>query len=1065
MGSRILAHAFKTVLIAFAPTLCVTHGVAAVDVRAVVRRLDSLVTCPVPDWKYQMARVEGGERPALDDSGWPVLQPGATEPRRPRWLRKIIRIPDQQGGYNLWGARVTLLLDVGGEAFVYLNGALAYRGADEVIRLNLTEGLRPGDQSLVAIEFVPETTSDSGLDGAILKVMPPSPRPDVHELARTLEVVAALADVEPQSRAQFHGALDAALAKIDFAALDRRDQEEFDASLRSARAILEPLAPELKRYTVQLTGQSHIDMAWLWPWTETVEVVRRTFRTALQLMTRNPEFTFTQSQAAAYAWVEEKYPALFDEIKERVQEGRWEIVGGMWVEPDLNLPDGESLVRQILLGKRYFLEKFGVDVRVGWNPDTFGYNWQMPQILRKSGIEYFVTTKLAFNDTNKFPHRLFWWEAPDGSRVLAYFPNPLGADVDPSPMAAHLAAISAPSGTKEIMFLYGVGDHGGGPTQTNIEAARRLRQMSLFPRVSFSLAQPFLDGLAARAKDLSIPVWNDELYFEYHRGVYTTQAETKRNNRKSEVLLLNAEKFASLAHLRGKPYAHRDLTEAWKLVLFNQFHDILPGSSVAPVYGDAARDYQLARYIGQEVLEDSLAYLGGQVNTQGPGVALIVFNPLSWARSEVVEAKLRLPGESAEFHVTDSQGSFVPHQVVGRDTASKRVKFLFLAEEVPSLGYEVFRVLPGLPKGSVGKPSVISGLKVNAHDLALENEVLRVKVGAQSGLIESIFDKLSRREALDKTRRGNLLQTFVDGPKDWDAWNLDADFENVKWDLDSADSVEVLETGPVRSTVRVIKHFQKSRFVQDIVLYAKVPRVDCDMEVDWREKHILLKVAFPVSVRARDATYEIPFGAIRRPTTRENSIERAKFEVPALRWADLSDESYGVSILNESKYGYDTKGNVIRLSLLRSPAWPDPHADEGAHRFAYSVYPHAGNWERAGTARRGYELNYPLLVRIEPGHEGSLPAQHSFLAIDSPSVFLAALKKAQDDESLVLRLFRLGGGSGETEITLPQTAEGAAETDLMEKDLARLSPEQDRLRVLVKPGEIKTLKIRWSRAG
>ncbi|MGH9351758.1 MAG: alpha-mannosidase, partial [Terriglobia bacterium] len=348
--------------------------------------------------------------------------------------------------------------------------------------------------------------------------------------------------------------LDSALGKIDFAALEARDQSRFDASVRAASQALDPLQRELKRYTILLTGQSHMDMAWLWPWTETVETVRSTFRTVLLLMMRNPEFTYTQSQTVAYAWMEEKYPDLFEEIKQRVKEGRWELVGGMWVEPDLNMPDGESLVRQILYGKRYFQEKFQVDVRVGWNPDSFGYNWQLPQIYKKSGIDYFMTVKLESNDTNKFPYRLFWWQAPDGSKVLTYFPNGLNGGTDAVPMARTFMEIAPESGTKEIMFIYGVGDHGGGPTQLEIDKAKRLQATPLFPNLKFSVALPFFEDIQRNANRLKIPVWNDELYYENHRGVFTTQARTKRENRKSEILLANAEKFASLAQLFGRPY-------------------------------------------------------------------------------------------------------------------------------------------------------------------------------------------------------------------------------------------------------------------------------------------------------------------------------------------------------------------------------------------------------------------------------------------------------------------------------------------------------------------------------
>jgi alpha-mannosidase len=384
---------------------------------------------------------------------------------------------------------------------------------------------------------------------------------------------------------------------------------------------------------------------------------------------------------------------------------------------------------------------------------------------------------------------------------------------------------------------------------------------------------------------------------------------------------------------------------------------------------------------------------------------------------------------------------------------------LFVAEGVSSLGYKTFRVLPGRPAPQETEALPASLLQADARALTLENEFFKVKVGAQNGLIESLHDKIHGREVLDQTHRGNLLQTFVDKPKNWDAWNLDADFENQSWDLSTADSVELIEVGPVRATVRVVKHFQNSRFIQDIVLHPRIPRVDCNMEVDWHEKHILLKVAFPVSVSSKAATYEIPFGTIKRPTTRETSIERAKFEVPALRWADLSDESYGVSILNESKYGYDTRGNVVRLTLLRSPTWPDPHADEGAHHFTYSVYPHAGGWESAGTVRRGYELNDPLLVRVEPNHNGPLPPSRSFLSFDSSAVVLTAAKKAEDGNSLILRFYRLARGADETTITLPKAATGAVETDLMEKPISSLSVQDNTLRVRLKPHEIKTIRV------
>jgi len=1039
--------------------LCAEAVLAQSDARGVIEKLDSLVTIPVQEWKCQTASVQGGERPDLDDGEWRITYPDAREPRRPNWYRATVTLPGSQGGYLLTGGKAELRLLIGGEAMVYVNGVLRARPADEPAFIPLSEHIQGGEKFVVAIELVPEMISDAGLRNAELRISPPPSRPDVYELARSLELIEVFAN--SQIGAQYRPLLEAAIQKIDFQALESGDQQRFDLSLRAAGELLQPLGSELKRRTVRLIGQSHIDMAWLWPWTETVEVVRRTFRTALQLMKRNPEFIFTQSQAAAYAWVEEKYPALFEEIKQRVKEGRWEIVGGMWVEPDLNMPDGESLVRQILFGKRYFKQKFGVDVRTGWNPDTFGYSWQLPQILKKSGIDYFLTVKLHNNDTTKFPHRIFWWQSPDGSRVLTYLPNRLGADVDPPEIARQLVDITQASNTQEIIYLYGVGDHGGGPTQRNIDAARRLQQLNLFPNLQFGPVEPFFDALVKRSEEYRIPVWNDELYFEYHRGVFASQAKTKRNNRKCEVLLVNAEKFSSLAQLFGHQYRQADLNEAWKLVLFNQFHDILPGSSIAPVYVDADRDYRQVGYLGRDVRDESLSALATRIRTAGPGMALVVFNPLTWERTEVVEAEVRFPNPAPDFSVVDELGRPVLQQAIELSQRPSRARFLFLAERVPSLGYKTFHVVPRYTRMRGRRARPMGSLKADTKALTLENEFLSVKVGPESGLIERLYDKVNRREVWAPSRAGNLLQTFVDKPKDWDAWNIDADFENTKWDLDRADSVEVLESGPVRSTIRVTKHFQNSRFVQDIVMYPKVARVDCAMEVDWREKHILLKVAFPLSVSSRHATYEIPFGAIRRPTTRETPAEKAKFEVPALRWADLSDETYGVSILNESKYGYDTKDNVIRLTLLRSPAWPDPHADEGVHRFTYSIYPHAGDWERGETARRAYELNFPLIVKAERNHSGELPATHSFLSIDSPTVFLAAMKKAEDDERTVLRVYKLGGRAEQVILTLPKAAAEAFEADLMESRPTPLAVANNQIQIELKPYEIKTLLVRF----
>ena len=443
------------------------------------------------------------------------------------------------------------------------------------------------------------------LTTASLVFTPPAARPDPAILRQEIMAAELLIAAYPDRKAEREQQLDAAVKAINLAALDKGDQAAFDASLKAAQSKLDALKPYMSQFTIKAVGNSHIDMAWLWPETETVEVVRNTFRTALDLMREYPDFKFTASTAQAYVWMEEKYPAIFQEIEQRVKEGRWEIVGGMWVEPDLNMPDGESLVRQILYGKRYFKQKFNVDVNIGWNPDSFGYNAQLPQIYKRAGIDYFVTQKLLWaHEFTTFPYRLFWWQAPDGSRLMTYFPSTYSGEINAVTMAKDSSLYgpmmwkynggtdSAPNGALQMMYLYGVGDHGGGPTRVDLDTAVRWQKSDIvYPKLEFSTAASFLDNLTKNEGELNLPVWNGELYFQYHRGVQTTQSETKRGNRKSEVALLDAEKLASIGTLFGQPYPQAGFDDSWKKVLFNQFHDILPGSGIGINYVDAARKY------------------------------------------------------------------------------------------------------------------------------------------------------------------------------------------------------------------------------------------------------------------------------------------------------------------------------------------------------------------------------------------------------------------------------------------------------------------------------------------
>jgi alpha-mannosidase len=1038
-------------------------------------RLASLTTVPLPEWRWH-DDVPHPEDLSLNDSTWELTRLGAKWSTGTRTFRQRIEIPEKINGYAVEGARVKLdlALDSNGpdEISVFANGALAFRGNEDTLQpMLLMENVRPGQTLLIAVRME-ATEVESNFQRAQLIIEPPASRPDPSQLRMEIlaaqPIIAAYRDGKSQREQQ----LDAAINAIDFSTLDRGDQVGFDASLRQAQTKLEQLRPWLHQFSIRAVGNSHIDMAWLWPWTETVEVVRNTFQSALNLMREYPDFKFTMSSARTYEWMEEKYPDLFKEIKQRVQEGRWEVVGGMWVEPDLNMPAGESLVRQILVGKRYFQKTFGVDVKIGWNPDSFGYNWQLPQIYKKSGMDYFVTQKLLWaHEFTTFPYKLFWWQAPDGSRLLTYFPHDYAADIDGEKMATDLS-IWAPSmygakltDTPEMMHLYGVGDHGGGPTRTMLDNATSLTSPDVvYPRFEFGTAKGFFEDLEKKLPDMQVPTWNDELYFQYHRGVFTTQAETKRRIRRSEELLLNAEIYSSLASLYGRAYPQEEFGLAWKNLLFDHFHDIMPGSGIAVNYLEAKRNLDDVGRAGSEVMDGALKEISAHINTRGEGVPVVVFNSLSWPRVEVIEIEAQLPASAQHVEVFDSAGKPVESQLVAIEPDTHRVDLLVLSH-TPAIGYATYFV-----RGAAKQAPHHSTVKASAG--ALENEFIRVKIDPETGCMTSLFDKRSQTEALALSETdsgghkdsicGNLLQAFNDKPKRWDAWNIDADFEKQHWDLDKADQVELIENGPLRAVIRVKNHFQNSNFVRDITLYAGVPRVDVKMHADWHEKHILLKVAFPLSAHNEKATFEIPYGSVERPTTRRTPAEQAEFEVPAQRWADISDATRGFSLLNDCKYGYDAKGNVLRLSLLRSPEWPDPHADEGPHDFTYSLYPHGGTWREAQTIRRGYELNDKLISMQTERHQGSLPAEHSFVQIGPDNVVLTAFKKAEDENSLILRFYEWEGRESDVTLQLPGRAQSAEETDLMERPIGNLSMHAGAVTVRTKPYEIKTIKVRFA---
>src|SRR6202167_5459801 len=1018
-----------------------------------IAQLSSLNAIPAGDWKFHVGDVAHGEATETDDSAWQTVTENSRAPTEAVWYRRWIEVPKTLNGYDLSGARVWFQFEAYANGpmpqIIYFNGRRVAMG-DDLEPIVLFDHAQPGERVLVAVKLL-RTVDQKTFARADVAIEFSATRPNPNDLLQEILSANALLPSLGPSTAAVRAGIEAASAAVDLQALQRAQQQAFDASLVRAEGELEKNRGELQQTAIRLTGNSHIDAAWLWPWTETVQVVRNTFSTALQLMDEYPKYTFTQSAAAYSEWMCQKYPAICQEIQDRVKQGRWEMVGGMWVEPDLNMPDGESLVRQLLICKRYFRDKFGVDVRIGWNPDSFGYNWQLPQIYKKSGIDYFVTQKMDWNDTNHLPFKLFWWQSPDGSKVLTYFPHDYDLGIEPEMLAKDLAqARERNPGLPEMMHLFGIGDHGGGPTRAMLDAGVRWTDPKMvYPKAFFGVAQGYFSDVEGKLDSahspvwnyqtiaggstrlpapppgmVSLPTWNDELYFEYHRGVFTSQANHKRNMRESEVWMLDAEKYSSLAWLSGRAYPTSTLNEAWKKVLFNQFHDLAAGSGIGVIYKEAQRDYDMVRFTADDVSAAALADIASRVDTRSPAGAVPVlgFNPLAWQPSDLVEFSAQMPtGVKDGVAFVDAQNHLVPSQILTTDAATNTVHLLAEPRAVPSLGYSLLRVTPG---------SRSAATDLVAHDLTLENSLLRVVVDPKTGCIASLFDKRTNFESIATGACGNELIAFADNPEQYDAWNIDADFEKTFTRLDTADSVELVEHGPLRAVIRVTRSWQHSKFVQDITLYAGLDRVDIVNDIE-------------------------------RPTTRNNSWEAAKFEVPALRWADLGDGSHGFSLINDSKYGYDAKGNVLRLSLLRSPTWPDPDADREHHHFAYSLYPHGGDWKKALTVRRGYEFNTKLKAVPVSQHICASPVEKSFAGANAENVVLTAVKKTEDGSALLFRFYEWAGKTSEVQLTVPAGATSATLTNLMEQpEGSPLAVTRDsKITVSIHPYEIVSFRV------
>ena len=846
------------------------------------------------------------------------------------------------------------------------------------------------------------------------------------------------------SRRELTRALNGAVNLLD---LRTPYSDAFYASVREAREYLKTNLYEAlgghDDVIATCIGHTHIDVAWWWTVAQTREKVCRSFATVLKLMDEYPHYRFMSSQPQLYAFLKERHPELYARIRQRVAEGRWEPEGGMWVEADCNLTSGESLVRQFIHGKRFFKDEFGVDCRILWLPDVFGYSGALPQIMKQCGIQYFMTTKLAWNQFNKMPYDTFRWRGIDGTEILTHLITTLGVGqpvknffttyngmLHPDALIGGWQRYQQKEINNDILVSYGYGDGGGGPTRAMLENSDRMEKgVTGLPRVRQAFARTYFDELNARVQGSNrLPVWEGELYFEYHRGTYTSMARNKRSNRKAELHMMDLELFSVLAQDR-LPYPAQEMDGMWKTILLNQFHDILPGSSIHEVYEVTKREY--------EALERQISVLRGErlAALAAPSDAVTVFNTKGFASDEAV-----CLGQLDAAALVDADGARYPVQ----QTAEGAVAFL---PALPAKGWRAYSVS--------NQPEPCAAPFALADDHHLETHYYTVELD-ENGLLSRLYDKENRREVLRPGQRGNLMRMYEDKPIYYDNWDIDIYYTEKYWDVTELTSLRWTDVGAVSATLELERCVSSSLIRQRIRFYANSRRIDFETYVDWHEHQHLLKVHFPVDVHTDEATFEIQFGNLKRKVHTNTSWDVARFESCGQKWMDLSEGHYGVSLLNDCKYGHSVKDGCIGLTLIKSGIEPNPTTDQEEHFFTYALYPHAEGWQQAGTVREAYRLNQPALS-VRGGQAG---AEYSLASVQPANVILETVKQAEDGDGVIVRLYETENARTEACLTWNRPIASVEECNCIEEKQADAAFDSACIPFVIKPYEIKTFRIR-----
>lgn len=1020
-------------------------------IQSELNRLESFLyyhRTPVEDWMAKRGFYRGPERYEMLDEEWFFLREGEHIGGKDYtvFLKNQIQLDESYAGQTS-----VLLLKVGGEGCISMNGK-HYNGLDFNRNMVMLSGCAKGGEvyELEVESYCKDLILDSEhvfkSDVAITQSeIAAINRPvwDYYfEIKTGFEFIEGCTEEYTRQRT-LHVLYDS-LLKLDYS-----DDKALQVSLTEAMDYYLKAIGEYKdlKMPVEMlfAGHSHIDVAWHWPLKETVRKVSRTFSSMLRLMEQYEDFKFCQSMPVLYEMAKKYDPDVYEQIKKRVDEGRWETLGSMYVEPDCNLISGESFVRQIMYGKKFYREELDSDSAICFLPDVFGYSSAMPQILKKAGTDYFFTTKLTWNETNEFPYSVFRWRGLDGTEILSGMMSMctergLGlynGDLSASGVRLSMDHFKNKGSGEPLLYLYGHGDGGGGVTKEMLEAVTRLEKVPMTPKVKIGTVKQYFEELD---QEKNYPVWAGELYFEKHRGTYTTAAQNKKNNRKSEFLFRNAEVLSVFQYLEHGNFQAADLEEGWKLILLNQFHDILPGTCIGEVYEECDREYEEIFRIGNESIQRNM-----EAMTVADTNGITVYNSLSWNRSQVV---------SVDGHgmngVRDQAGN-IPKQFKKADET-----ILFLAEDVPAMGYRTYvRTKETYEIDETGEVSCEIGEK----ETEVSNQWLDIRID-EDGTLASVYDKRACRQILKSGQCGNRLKLLEDIPVEWgSAWET-TEKRNDKPSLTFHTlGRKVTEHNHLYTIVSTESEVHHSKVKQDIIVYHHEPLIEFRTEVDWDEKHKILRVEFPVDVQALNARYDVAFGNAEHPNHATTSYDEARFEVCGHKWGDVSDGGYGVSLLNDCKYGYSIQNSDMELSLLRSADHPSDTCDKGIHRFSYWIYPHAGSVRDGKVAQTGYEVNVPLLVT-----EGTRKMKEgSYLYTDCDNIIIDTVKKAENGDDIIIRMFETYGTVSEGKLCFGFPAAGCTETDLLEQFIAEVPVMGTSISFKINPYEIKTYRVHVGR--